>query len=325
MDMIHVARSGFASCGNRNNIIDWKQAKVVGNEALSLSQGQALEAHGATEEFVVLDAPETVGWIEHFQFIQAEIGGQTHRVHLGFWNAIGPHLEDLGQGIADKVGDTESLVVAGYGQAGAVANILALHMHLAHNKSVKLITYGAPRVGDYAFSAALDRHLTQVHRIVRAGDPYSVVPTTSCKDYFRCLGGEMPFVYYVHAGLQTTLAGPSKRPSYCAHPTFHHEGVDGGLGHIHKLRHSTHAKKCFGRHEVDGYVHDVAKQVSKGSDWICTKPTFVPLPPTPPPPEPVVKKLYIDKDLPSLKNWGVRRGFDEAKEVRGFTTTHELF
>jgi len=307
-DLIHSALNPgtLDKCEYEHNIVDWKRSPASAvDKVLQLLQAKSLRAHNGPTHIVVLEAPETVGWIDSFQFVKADIGGQEHLVHLGFWRQIEPVLEAMGQRITDRLDGDKRLVVTGYGQAGAVANILALYLKRALELEITLITYGAPRVGDYAFATAVSSELHKVQRIVRSGDPYSVVPTTSCKDYFSCLGGEMPYIYYVHAGQQTTLPSPAGHTSLCAHPTFHQEGVDGGLGHIHKLEHSAQAKQCFEQHSIDGYVQAAAKQTPEGSNYICTEPTFVPLPPPPPPPVKVAKKWNIQKP-PSLKDWGVR-------------------
>jgi len=306
-DLIHAAvnAGSLADCEHASDILDWTRSAASQDAVLQLVQAKALGAHDVTTHFVVLEAPETVGWIDHFQFVKADIAGQHHLVHLGFWQVVGPMLAVLGKKIADGLDGGNELVVTGYGQAGAVANILALYLQRALKLQVTLITYGAPRTGDYAFATAVATQLHKVQRIVRSGDPYAVVPATSCKDYFRCLGGEMPYIYYVHAGPQTTLHSDSGHPSLCAHPTFHEEGVDGGLGHIHKLEHSADAKQCFGQHSIDGYVQAVARQTPKGSEYACTEPTFVPLQPEPAPPAKVIKKVYLQKP-PSLADWGVR-------------------
>jgi len=268
---------------------------------LSLALGQtALEGHEMV--FAVLEAPENVDWIKDFQFVHADIAGHQHRVHLGFWNKIGTLLPSIGEKIKSKIGSHEHLVVLGYGQAGSLANILAMYLqHTLSTKKVTLVTYGAPRVGDYHFATKLTETLDEIVRVNRQGDPYTVVPTTSCRDYFRCLGGEMPYVYYVHAGPQTTIPGTG--PSLCSHPTFHDEGIDGGLGHLEKLKKGPHGDECFGIHEPAKYATSIAAQVPKGYFHICTEPTFVYLPPPPPPPPTVIKKLYTQKP-PSLKNWG---------------------
>lgn len=305
-DLIQQAQ-GVEGCPAGQNVHEWEAVPLDGDgaesEGLQLAMGQTT-LDGKEVTFAVLEAAEHADWIKEFQFVMADIAGKHHRVHLGFWKKIGPLLPSVLEKIKAKMGGHESLVVAGYGQAGALANILAMYLKHTLHKKISLLTYGAPRVGDYSFATELATDLTEVRRVMREGDPYSVVPTTSCKDYFRCLGGEMPYVYYVHAGPQTTI--PAHGPSLCSHPTFHDEGVDGGLGHLTKLKEGPHGKQCFGIHDPDQYASSIASQVPKGDDHLCTEPTFEYMPPPPTPPPTTVKKLYIQKP-PTLKNWAVNR------------------
>jgi hypothetical protein len=255
--------------------------------------------------YAVLSVDEgTTVWLEQFQFVEAFIGSKKHRVHLGFWRAVGPLLSDLADKIEANVDKkNKELFIAGYGQAGAMANILALYMSEARGLKVSLVTLAAPRVGDFAFAQALTASLHKVERVVRSGDPFIVVPTQSCLDYYRCLGGEVPYVHYVHAGVQITLPAWGKDPTLCTHPTFHHEGVNGGMGHLHKLAEGPHANTCLSKHDLKGYVEDLAKQVVGGEKYVCTSGTFKPLPPPPAPPPVVITNVPLQHP-PSLKDWG---------------------
>lgn len=274
-----------------------------GVQDLKMALGR-MDFEGQNSHFLILEASDKVDWIREFQFVEADIAGHKHNLHLGFWRKMGPLLSTIGEKVIANMVGSEELVVLGYGQAGALANIFAFYAQTALNKKVTLITYGAPRVGDYAFATALTTSLEKVHRVVRDGDPFVVVPTTSCKDWFRCMGGEMEFVYYVHAGTQITI--PATAPSACLHPTFIDEGVDGGLGHITKLQQSPNAAKCFSIHKPDGYASGIAHYVAKDQPYVCSKPSFEYVS-APSPPIVIEQKLYIQKP-PSLNTWGPKDG-----------------
>jgi hypothetical protein len=269
---------------------------------LQFGQGEA-DVEGRTAHLAVFEAPSLHEyWIEHFQYIEANIAGQPFRVHSGFWSVLEPHLEALSKKVKLSMGSHTDLVVVGFGQGGAVANLFALYAQLSFAKRVTLLTYGAPRVGDSSFAQSMESNLHKVVRVVRPGDPYTTVPTTSCKNFYRCMGGEMPFVYYVHAGKPITLPA-SQGTHMCDKPLFHDEHVDGGLGHIQKLKKNPELKQCFDIHSFQGYSTVVAQQVPEDSPAGCTKPSFAPLPPPPPTPAPIIKNLYIEHP-PTLKNWG---------------------
>lgn len=272
---------------------------------VTLTYGKMKHSDDSVGAYLTISVDEsTTAWLEQFQFVQAVIADQKFRVHLGFWRAVGPLLDELGDKVKDVVSDNKELAVAGYGQGGAMANIVALYMSLKQGYNVSLITLAAPRVGDFNFAQAVTSHLKQVDRVVRSGDPYIVVPTQSCKDYFRCLGGELPYVYYVHAGAQTTLPASGANPELCMHPTFHHEGVNGGIGHLHKLKVGPHGSTCLAKHDLKQYVKDLAVQVEAQAQFVCTQGSFKFLPPPPSPPPVHITNVPLQQP-PSLKDWGI--------------------
>jgi len=338
--------SSFEQLSIASNIADKSIIRTLHGRHLQFGQGSVTRA-GKKVHLAMFEAPTNhEAWIDHFQVIEAEIGDQTHLVHSGFWHVLEPHMQNLKTKVEQEMGAENDLVVVGFGQGGAIANLFALYLKLTLSRGadrrISLITYGAPRVGDYTFASSVTSAMHKVMRVVRPGDPYVAVPTTSCKNYYRCLGGEITFVYYVHAGTAINLPSNSDDMSLCDHPQFHDEHVNGGLGHLSKLRETVQGNKCFKIHSFDGYAKAIAKQVLtnaadvsttdafSGNDDAagnpsafglasargCTSSSFKYLPAPPPPPSKIIKKLYITKP-PNEADWGPSAEWDQKIRRQG--------
>uniref|UniRef100_A0A7E4VJU2 Lipase_3 domain-containing protein n=1 Tax=Panagrellus redivivus TaxID=6233 RepID=A0A7E4VJU2_PANRE len=67
-----------------------------------------------------------------------------------------------------------TVTFTGYSIGGAVATLAAMrtisHQHRVPS-AVKLVTFGAPRVGDLTFASSVDREIQSVFRVTHRGDP----------------------------------------------------------------------------------------------------------------------------------------------------------
>ncbi|RPA82859.1 alpha/beta-hydrolase [Ascobolus immersus RN42] len=118
-------------------------------------------------------------WIQNAQFGLDEVkycsGCKAHKGFLkgfeGVWSTIWKQLES-----AVKANPEYGIVTTGHSLGGAMATFAATEMR-ATGKKVTLYTYGAPRVGNVAFSD----HITQSgenYRVAHLDDPVVRVPPT---------------------------------------------------------------------------------------------------------------------------------------------------
>lgn len=127
-------------------------------------------------------------------------GGRVHRGFMDELTSVWAHIETL-LFQWSKWCDREMRVdFVGHSKGGALATLAAVSWHVSPlpGRLGRIITFGAPRVGDSSFVAACDRHLIYAHtwRFANAGDPVPITPsywrgfTHHCEPYyFDCSGG----------------------------------------------------------------------------------------------------------------------------------------
>lgn len=124
------------------------------------------------------------------------------RVHRGFqdelqsiWASIESKLWDWGNDCQREL----RVDFCGHSKGGALATLAALRWQVSPlpGQLGRLVTFGAPRVGDKEFVAACDKHLiyARTWRFANAGDPVPITPswwrgfTHHCEPYyFDCSG-----------------------------------------------------------------------------------------------------------------------------------------
>jgi triacylglycerol lipase len=120
-----------------------------------------------------------LGWYDigtDFRF--AHVGfGEFGRVHKGFANAFGsilPQLQQQEGGILDA----DVVHCIGHSLGGAIATLAAGH-YAAKNKSVRLYTFGSPRVGYRDSHSAFERVIGKgnIYRVAHNRDPISMIAT----------------------------------------------------------------------------------------------------------------------------------------------------
>lgn len=100
-------------------------------------------------------------------------------VHQGFLNAFNSLLPDLKQFISSLPQEIHTLHCIGHSLGGAIATLLADWLTLNTSKSIKLYTFGSPRVGlDFFTSGALRRiGSSNVYRVHHNADAVPMLPT----------------------------------------------------------------------------------------------------------------------------------------------------
>ncbi|KGJ96922.1 lipase family protein [Colwellia psychrerythraea] len=102
--------------------------------------------------------------------------GTGHMVHVGFNDTFNSMLPQIKSFLAkNKVTGTVHCI--GHSLGGAVASLAADWLKKKAGKSVKLYTFGAPRVGTYFFakSTTENLNLANIHRVYHQTDPVPMV------------------------------------------------------------------------------------------------------------------------------------------------------
>ena len=96
--------------------------------------------------------------------------------HDGFKDEVEKNL-DWAMEVATKNGlNTKTVSVCGHSLGGAMAHLFALFVSHQHSKTVKLFTYGSPRVGGTSFVKAWKSCSIEAHRFRNNNDVVTDVP-----------------------------------------------------------------------------------------------------------------------------------------------------
>ncbi|MFV8780920.1 lipase family protein [Microbulbifer sp. SA54] len=107
---------------------------------------------------------------------QFHTGGQ---VHQGFFYSFQSLLPDLEKFIGNLPAKVHTIHCVGHSLGGALATLVADYLKAKSGRTVKLYTFGSPRVGLNFFADGADRRLGQnnIFRVYHRTDPVPMVPT----------------------------------------------------------------------------------------------------------------------------------------------------
>lgn len=125
-------------------------------------------------------------------------GGHTHKGFTELYGSLRPAVIHT----LRHLPPAKKLVIAGHSLGGALASLCALDPAVSgKRRTVKLVTFGTPRIGDSVFAAALKRNTTSNIRVYRSGD---LVPNVPPRNFLGFM--------YTHAGAGFGLANPTGSP-----------------------------------------------------------------------------------------------------------------
>ena len=116
-------------------------------------------------------------------------GNTKTRVHAGFmkaWLSVRAH-------VLDKIKEFETVTLTGHSLGGALATIAGLDIQCTTGKTVRVITFGSPQVGDELFADEFEKRVKASTRVVNPLDP---VPKSLSAQFAHVHG-----LYYVPGGL----------------------------------------------------------------------------------------------------------------------------
>lgn len=107
-----------------------------------------------------------------------ERGPTGSLVHIGFNQILSSLLPQLKKFLAEHATTTGTIHCIGHSLGGAVATLVADWLKSHQSNSVKLYSFGAPRVGLQGFATQLTRKLNSpsVYRVHHRNDPVAMVP-----------------------------------------------------------------------------------------------------------------------------------------------------
>eukprot|EP01097_Dermamoeba_algensis_P004154 TRINITY_DN275_c0_g1_i1.p1 TRINITY_DN275_c0_g1~~TRINITY_DN275_c0_g1_i1.p1 ORF type:complete len:305 (-),score=29.09 TRINITY_DN275_c0_g1_i1:29-943(-) len=135
-------------------------------------------------------------------------------VHSGFWNSFNSVRFNLIQAIqrvsASLEGKVSELIFTGHSLGGALASLAAFEYTRNLSKDarklpIKLVTFGAPRVGEVDFANELSKRLTTSWRITNWKDPVVQIPSRRLG--FRHAQRE---IFYSHSMKNYTICADAK-------------------------------------------------------------------------------------------------------------------
>lgn len=115
-------------------------------------------------------------------------GNSKTRVHAGFFKAWSTVRTQIFQHIS-TLPPAETIVFTGHSLGGSLACLAALDATCTLGKKVKVVTFGAPQVGDELFADAFNAKVIESTRVVNPVDP---VPKSLSSQFAHVKG-----VYYV--------------------------------------------------------------------------------------------------------------------------------
>ena len=104
---------------------------------------------------------------------------QQQFVHKGFWNAynvIRDELVSKVRSVLKEGSGQRKIYITGHSLGGALAIHAGRHLSLIFKQSIRIYTYGAPRVGNGDFASSLTQNVSEVNLFVNNCDPAPFVP-----------------------------------------------------------------------------------------------------------------------------------------------------
>ncbi len=148
-------------------------------------------------------------WVQDILLMQTPceiklVGSGSGRVHLGFqrmFQSLQPGPKEWRRYLGAP-GKRLKLFTAGHSLGGALAVLSALELH---EYQPHCYTFGAPRVGDAYFAAAVDRFVPHTFRLENFRDPIPTLPREKVdlifrKYEYRHAGRTVPIYSLSHAG-----------------------------------------------------------------------------------------------------------------------------
>ncbi|MBN8429839.1 lipase family protein [Microbulbifer salipaludis] len=100
-------------------------------------------------------------------------------VHQGFYYTFESFVKSIDDFVDDLPNDVHTIHCVGHSLGGALATLAADYLKLKSNKTVKLYTFGSPRVGLDFFANGATKRLedSNIFRVYHRTDPVAMVPT----------------------------------------------------------------------------------------------------------------------------------------------------
>lgn len=197
-------------------------------------------------------------WLTNLQANTDPGGFQSSEVHSGFRDALFPVLLELGAllGQSHHQGQEKSIWITGHSLGGALATLFMALLTVADGDCADLVdfkfgglyTFGAPRVGDRKFAAALEacpRLQNRLFRVMNFGDPVPQLPRT----YMGFKHGGQAITIDATGQVREQMPPPQSRMSafgqwirYVAQPSFQSVGshlMSGKNGYLQALHRAT--------------------------------------------------------------------------------------
>jgi triacylglycerol lipase len=116
--------------------------------------------------------------------VDAQVLRREYALSLGTFSVPGGHVhagflrrwEQIRSAVLASITEPKPLVITGHSLGGAMAALAAIELD-ALRLPVKVVTFGAPRVGDSDFVRLLNHNLPEYTRVENWGDPVPWVPT----------------------------------------------------------------------------------------------------------------------------------------------------
>lgn len=147
-------------------------------------------------------------WYTNFFFTPKTVtlGGTSYRLHAGMWDTWNNHLRSSAFKAIKKAirthpfGTHNGLYVVGHSRGGALATLAAIDFYLAADElslnnpreQIKLITAGAPRVGETKFARMVEASLFNRFRIITNADVVTNLPPQAIQAVTESLNGAIP-------------------------------------------------------------------------------------------------------------------------------------
>jgi hypothetical protein len=149
-------------------------------------------------------------------YTDIKVGLTPHGIHEGFFGAAKQFFDQLARWAAG-----EDVTLGGHSLGGAMTTVecddLSSQRQELSIKSIELVTFGSPRVGDHSFAERVHRRVHEIRRYVHGEDEVPQVPFNA--------------MHYEHVGREIHLrqmprpwlhAIPWPNPYYCPMRIFSH-------------------------------------------------------------------------------------------------------
>lgn len=199
---------------SRNKTSDYEEVEFVHDQSTGARCGVYVEASGERIYLAFAGSDSKVDWLR----TNLDVGRETYpfakectadhgtpAVHQGFlaaWKSIRDKVWGIVGDVMIRRGGSGRLVLCGHSLGGALATIAALDIYCMieprYQKTLSVITFGAPKVGTKEFQKAFDANIPKSSRVVTIYDP---VPKIVINDFVHVKGE-----YVVSARLENPVS-----------------------------------------------------------------------------------------------------------------------